>query len=275
MIDLLDTREQLLVASMVTALKDEMQRQITAAYTKAAATAARADQAEKEAEKLQARLSRRSTAWDRERSDMYRQILGLRELLRRNGVTDSRLVGLTAIAVGGDGDSGDDPLGSTKAKALEQRLRRSEAEAQAAELRAGEAVSQVARYREALEDASDKMAAELALHEASKAELTRARTEISRLRLQLVDAAEKTPFKRGEEAAEAKPGSWVLGGGGQEWGRMQLEGVRARVRDGEAAWEDAAEGLAEVRRVVVASHDSHSRLRSALASVLTCCWDCT
>lgn len=162
------------MATMMTAFKAEMQQQVQSAYTKAAATSSRADRAEKEAENLQARLSRRADSWDRERSDLYRQILALRELLRRHGVADSNLVGLTARLVA-EASGSDDPLGSTRTKALEQKLRQSEAEAHAASIRSAEAVATAERLKDATEDLRDKLVAEMALHEATRSELGRSR----------------------------------------------------------------------------------------------------
>jgi hypothetical protein len=216
------------MATMMTAFKAEMQQQIQAAYTKAAATSSRADRAEKEAETLQARLSRRGDSWDRERSDLYRQILALRELLRRHGVADSNLVGLSARLVT-ESSGSDDPLGSTKTKALEQKLRQSEAEAHASSARAAEAVASSERLKEASQDIHDKLVAEMSLHESTKSELARARSEIDRLRVQARKPS--PPAGRGERksssdsaGAEAEsPDAWLRGGGGVGWGRLRCK----------------------------------------------------
>jgi len=155
-VDMLQRREEVFAAAMMGAYKAQLSTQIQGAYTKAAGAAARADRAEKEVEKLQARLSRRADAWDRERSGMYRQILALRELLRRHGVADARLPGLPASLAGGDGD---DPLRSAKTKALEARLRRAEEETAGSAGRARKADAMVDRLRQELRDMQDRLAA--------------------------------------------------------------------------------------------------------------------
>lgn len=179
-IDMVQRREDVFAASMMTAYKDELSTQVQAAYAKAAAAAARADRFEKDVQTLHARLSRRADGWDSERAAMYRQILALRELLRRHGVEASKIASLSAqmnasSAAGAAGGSDDDPLGAAKARAIEARLRRSDAALATAKAQHAQTAHLVDRLRQEARDLQDRVLAMEAIAESGKMETQRLR----------------------------------------------------------------------------------------------------
>ncbi|KAA0153086.1 hypothetical protein FNF28_06982 [Cafeteria roenbergensis] len=270
-IDMVQRREDVFAASMMTAYKDELSTQVQAAYAKAAAAAARADRFEKDVQTLHARLSRRSDGWDTERAAMYRQILALRELLRRHGVEASKIASLSAQmnASGGAGAAGgsdDDPLGAAKSRALEARLRRSEAALATAKAQQTQSSRLVERLRQEAQELQDRVQAMDTLAESAKMENQRLRQELDRARA----SASGRPVRStdgfdggsgggggaaiggsgGAAAAGASEGKDADGGGwtrgGAAWGETERREARAAVAAGKLDWEEAAESLAEL-----------------------------
>lgn len=164
LVDMMQRREDLFFARMMAAFKTEMQVQVKSSYSKAAEAARRAEFAEKEVERLEARLSRRTRDWEVERADYYRQILALRELLRRHGISEGDE--LRALAVTSAGTAGsDDPMGSTVRRALEAQVRSlesdlSKAQATVAELQArvSKAVAEDRDTRQRLAQSEEQLA---------------------------------------------------------------------------------------------------------------------
>jgi hypothetical protein len=247
--DLVQRREDVFMTKMMDVFKAELQHQVKAAYGKAAAATGRADRAEKEVERLQARLSRRNQSWETERSELYRQILALRELLRRHGMADSaEMRALAASGLGGH----DDSIGSTRAKGLEQRVKQLEAEVSQlnSELLTSQSASE--RLRSSERGLQDKLITEVSLHEGSKMEIANLNQDIAKLKEQLLaKRSEIVGLQRAagvsaeEEALRKEMGlgdAWMTRGA--EWGQKQLDLARSRADGGDIQWEEAAESLA-------------------------------
>lgn len=115
-------REELFFGAMMETFRSELQSQVDAAMERADRSEQRLERSERDRERMAARLSRHTKAFEEERREFYRQILALRELLRRAGVQDDGAVRAALEAIQSAGGRAEESLAAATADAMNEEV---------------------------------------------------------------------------------------------------------------------------------------------------------